>query len=170
MLLFRWAACLFVCLFIGWLVGCGSFYLGLFVFFFHWLRQIIHAFLDGANLTVDDAVVGVWLFVCLLCFLLLLFSFHLNFSVALCNFLWQENFGLGGYAVAYAGSQFAAVSVPQFLANSSYHITSLSLVNTHSSLNVCSLNAKCLTQNLAAQKSLLVMKQEFDSAAGCWMK
>ncbi|KAH8969770.1 hypothetical protein BDL97_02G051400 [Sphagnum fallax] len=39
-----------------------------------------------------------------------------------------ENFGLGGYAVAYAGSQFAAVSVPQFLANSSYHITSLSLV------------------------------------------
>lgn len=77
---------------------------------------------------MDDAVVGVWLFVCLLCFLLLLFFSHLNFSVALCNFLWQENFGLGGYAVAYAGSQFAAVSVPQFLANSSYHITSLSLV------------------------------------------
>jgi hypothetical protein len=25
--------CLFVCLLVGWLVGCGSFYLGLFVFF-----------------------------------------------------------------------------------------------------------------------------------------
>lgn len=159
-------------LLVGWLVGWLWFLLPWFVcLFFPWLCQMLHAFLDSANLTVDDAVVGVWLFVCLLCFLLPPAPrfFHLNFSVALCNFLWQENFGLGGYAVAYAGSRFAAVSVPQFLANSSYHITSLSLVNTHSSLNVCSLNAKCLTQNLAAQKSLLVMKQEFDSAAGCWM-
>ncbi len=58
-------------LLVGWLVGWLWFLLPWFVwFFFHWLCQMLHAFLDSANLTVDDAVVGVWLFVCLLCFLL----------------------------------------------------------------------------------------------------
>jgi hypothetical protein len=39
-----------------------------------------------------------------------------------------ENFSGGGFAVVYAGSKFAAVSSPKFVANSSYHITSLSMV------------------------------------------
>ncbi|KAG0577946.1 hypothetical protein KC19_5G193700 [Ceratodon purpureus] len=39
-----------------------------------------------------------------------------------------ENFEGGGYAVAYAGKKQAVVSAPHFLANSSYRITSLSLV------------------------------------------
>ncbi|KAH9554570.1 hypothetical protein CY35_08G070300 [Sphagnum magellanicum] len=39
-----------------------------------------------------------------------------------------ENFSGGSFAVVYAGSKFAAVSSPKFVANSSYHITSLSMV------------------------------------------
>ncbi|CAM6111392.1 unnamed protein product [Calypogeia fissa] len=34
----------------------------------------------------------------------------------------------GGYGVVYAGRQYAAVSKPVFLANGSYHVTSLSMV------------------------------------------
>ena len=34
----------------------------------------------------------------------------------------------GGFGVAFAGKSYAAVSAPHFLANSSYRITSLSLV------------------------------------------
>lgn len=39
-----------------------------------------------------------------------------------------ENVEGGGFAVAYAGKKHAVVSAPHFLANSSYRITSLSLV------------------------------------------
>lgn len=42
--------------------------------------------------------------------------------------LFQENVEGGGFAVAYAGKKHAVVSAPHFLANSSYRITSLSLV------------------------------------------
>jgi hypothetical protein len=38
----------------------------------------------------------------------------------------QENYG--GYGVVYAGRNYAAVSQPVFLANGTYHVTSLSLV------------------------------------------
>jgi hypothetical protein len=49
---------------------------------------------------------------------------------------WQENFSGGGFAVVYAGSKFAAVSSPKFVANSSYHITSLSMVLLLSNLQL----------------------------------
>jgi hypothetical protein len=66
-------------------------------------------------------------------------AIHLGFlssHLVPCNCFWQENFSGGGFAVVYAGSKFAAVSSPKFVANSSYHITSLSMVLLLSNLQL----------------------------------
>lgn len=52
----------------------------------------------------------------------------------------------GGYGVAYAGIRYAAVSKPVFLANGSYHVSSLSLVMNFDEgrlLNLLWKNDKC---------------------------
>ncbi len=166
MLLLGWAACLFVCWLVGWLVVVPSTLVCLFFF----------------PLTLSDAPCISWwckrncgwcccwgLVLCLLCFLLPppfsspeFFSCSVQFSLAgelwsrwLCCCLCRES-----VCSCFGTPISCQLQLPHYQ----------SLTGKYSLLlDVCSLNAKCLTQNLAAQKSLLVMKQEFDSAAGCWM-
>ncbi len=87
------------------------------------LIALVNAFLDGGKM---------WKSTCLSCYSSR-FSIFTPCSVQL---FWQENFSGGGFAVVYAGSKFAAVSSPKFVANSSYHITSLSMVLLLSNLQL----------------------------------
>lgn len=79
------------------------------------LIALVNAFLGGGQM---------WKSTCLSCYP----SRFCIFTPCSMQLFWQENFSGGGFAVVYAGSKFAAVSSPKFVANSSYHITSLSMV------------------------------------------
>lgn len=52
-----------------------------------------------------------------------------------CNSLWIFQDSTGGYMVAFAGQKYAAISSPAFVANSTYTVTSFTLVRID--VNTC---------------------------------
>lgn len=55
------------------------------------------------------------------------------------NSLWIFQVSTGGYMVAFAGQKYAARSLPAFVANSTYTVTSFTLVRTYVTLAIFSL-------------------------------